>query len=121
MRNLLFTQLLIIVAVAIYFTIANPSAVIAVIYGGGIAVVNNLLLACRVKRIQKRNQLNPQQDVMSLYLGAVERFVFTLGAMMIAMGGLSLSPIPLLITFSLTQFAYILTPALHNKVTVNGE
>lgn len=79
-------------------------------FGGGvIAIGNSLLMARRLKRIRSMQGLNPQMDVTHLYMGAMERFGWTLIAMGLAMGWFMLQPPWLMLGFGLAYMAYPLS------------
>ena len=116
MRNILIAQLILILLVAgLFFTQSNEQA-LAALYGGGIAFGNSLLIARRVLRANRVLAKDPKTDVFSIYIGAVERFVFTLGAMAAGMGWLALDPKALLAGFGLAYLAHPLSRLLPSPV-----
>ncbi len=106
MRSLFIIQALLVAAVAGYFAIDDTGAAGAALYGGAIALSNSMLLAWRVARATANLKRDAKRDVASLYLGAVQRFLFTLVAMVVGMGFLKLDPIALLIAFGVAQVAF---------------
>ncbi len=107
MRKILTIQslLTLLVAGASYLQGGMPPAV-AALYGGGIALGNSALLAWRVRRASLAAATSTERGTLHLYLGAVERFVFTLVAFGLGMGALKLSPLPMLIAFAAAQSGY---------------
>ncbi len=107
MRNILYAQLILVplVAGAALLTYGQRPA-IAALYGGGIAVINSLLMIRRIVKATRTLNKDPSADVRSLYAGALERFVFTLTAMAAGMGWLMLDPLALLVGFALAHLAY---------------
>ncbi len=77
--------------------LGGASAAAAAALGGGIAVVNGLLLAWR---------LRPSRPVPQPLPLAVERMILTLAAFAVALGPLRLSPLPLLATFAIAQLGH---------------
>lgn len=108
MRNILIAQLILIFVVAGLFLAQSAEQSLAALYGGGIAFVNSLLIARRISKANRALAKDPKTDVYSLYLGAVERFVFTLVAMAAGMGWLKLDPMALLIGFGVAYFGHSL-------------
>ncbi|MEJ2646197.1 MAG: ATP synthase subunit I [Gammaproteobacteria bacterium] len=107
MRKVLILQILLIAAVtAVFFGKAGQAGAQAALFGGAIAVVNALLLGRRVQRAGKAAQESVTRGTFALYLGAVERFVFTLVGFGVGMGVLHLLPVPLLLAFAAAQAAY---------------
>lgn len=78
----------------------------AALFGGGIALGNSALLAWRVWRASLAATTSTERGTLHLYLGAVERFVFTLAAFGFGMGWLKLAPLPMLIAFAVAQAGY---------------
>jgi ATP synthase protein I len=107
MRKLLLTQLLLVALVAVgsYLQFGQPAAQ-AALFGGCIALVNTLLLAWRVRNAGHRAEQSSSRGALTLYLGAVERFVFTLLAFIAGMGMLKLPPLPMLVAFAAAQLGY---------------
>ncbi len=115
MRSVLITQLIVSAIVgAAAFAVAGQPAARAAVYGGGIAVVNSVLMRRRVQRAGAAAEQTPARSSLTLYLGAVERFVFTLVAFALGMGWLGLAPAPLLVTFALAQLGYVVALRGHD-------
>ncbi|HKJ08619.1 MAG TPA: ATP synthase subunit I [Gammaproteobacteria bacterium] len=107
MRKILILQVLLIAAVTgAYFGKAGAAGAQAALFGGAIALVNALLLGRRVQRAGRAAQDSVTRGTFALYLGAVERFVFTLVGFGVGMGVLHLQPLPLLLAFAAAQAAY---------------
>ena len=107
MRKILTIQslLTLLVAGAGYLQGGMPQAG-AALYGGAIALGNSALLAWRVWRASLAATDSTERGTLHLYLGAVERFVFTLLAFGLGMGTLKLAPLPMLIAFAVAQSGY---------------
>lgn len=106
-KRLTYIQVALVLAgVVIALTMKGASASYAALYGGGVAVLNSMLLAWRVKRAGEVAKTNPKQSVYILYFGAVERFVVALVGLAVGLGAFHLDPIPLLATFGVAQAAY---------------
>lgn len=106
MRNIIIAQLILtaVVAVAFLFWQGQIQALSAV-YGGVIVLLNGLLLARRVRRMTSAEGSNV---ALSMYMGAGQRFVFTLAAFAIGMGLLKLPPLPMIAAFAAAQFGLVL-------------
>lgn len=108
MRKLLTIQVVFVFAVTVFLiTISSFAAGIAALYGGAIALVNSFLLGRHVDKAKKNLKQSAQSDVALLYLGAAQRFVFTLVAMAVGMGLLKLEPVGLLAAFIAAQLAHL--------------
>ncbi len=106
-KRLILLQLVLVLAgVIIAMLLYDKSAVLAALYGGGVALANTQLLVRRVAKAGRIAATNPQQSTYMLYFGAVQRFVFVLVALGVGMGVLMLVPPPMLWTFGLAQIAY---------------
>lgn len=105
-RLIIIQVALVIAGVVIALSTKGVSASLAALYGGGIALLNSMLLAWRVKRAGEVAKTNPKQSVYILYFGAVERFVVALVGLAVGLGAFKLDPIPALATFAIAQIAY---------------
>lgn len=77
-------------------------------YGGGIALVNSMLLAWRAGRAaEQATAESAQWGTLGLLLGVVERFVFTLVAFGVGIGVLRLDPVALMLGFAFAQLGYL--------------
>ena len=119
MRNILIAQLILTPAVAAVFLLKGEAQALAALYGGGISIVNSLLLIRRVVHANEAMSRDPTQDVRSMYFGAMERFAFTLGALALGLGWLKLDPIALLVGFALAYLGHPLSRLLPGAETEN--
>ncbi|MBT4837862.1 MAG: ATP synthase subunit I [Methylococcales bacterium] len=110
MRNQIFSQLVLLSLGMIIFSLMGSNAVLSSIYGSSIAIINYLLLSRRIKLNQLLKNKNAESDIRSIYIGAIERFVFTLIAMAVGMGALSFEPMAILVSFALMQLSYFFAP-----------
>jgi ATP synthase protein I len=107
MRKLLSIQVLMTVAVAVPSVwLGGRGMALAAVFGGAIAVMNTLMLGWRVRRAAQATSQDRSRGTLALYMGAVERFVFTLAAFAFGMGFLHLRPEPLLGAFAAAQLGY---------------
>lgn len=107
MRNILTIQFgLIVVCTAIAFYLQGERAILPALYGGVIAFANTFLLSRRMGKVGGDANFDPKRSMMLLYLSAVGRFVFVLVALVIGLGLLKLTPIPLIGSFIVTQLGY---------------
>jgi F0F1-type ATP synthase assembly protein I len=102
---LLWQSAVLSVAVAATAFWGDQQAGYALLYGGGLAMLNTLLLWRRVARMQRSMAAQAQSDVASLYIGAVERFAVTLVLLGLGLGWLGLNPPWLLGGFALGYLA----------------
>ena len=105
MRKLLLSQLFITFTVAILFTTYNPISWIAALYGGVVAIINSLILAQGLNIATKSAPQNSNRGMLILYLSAVIRFMLVMIFFAIGIGLFKWLPIPMIVAFSLTQFA----------------
>ena len=78
------------------------------LYGGAVAMINTLLLSRRVAQVEEQSKTNSQSNLIPIYVGVLERFIFVLAALGIGLGLLKWPPLPLVGTFALAQLAYML-------------
>lgn len=118
MRSLLIIQAsLVLMGVAVsYFYYANDG-MMAAAYGGAVAIANTILLSRRLDLAGEMAEDNPEGGVLTLYLGVVQRFVFVLVMFGIGMGVLKFLPPPMLGTFAVAQFAFMVFGSRHAKNT----
>ncbi len=81
-------------------------AVVAALYGGGIALVNTIWLGRKVELAGEMAEEDVTRGIYAIYFNAVQRFVFVLVALGVGLQALQLTPQPLLLTFGLAQIAY---------------
>ena len=115
MRNTLFIQTLLVPLIAAIFLYVGQWQALSALVGGAVALGNSLLLARRSAKARRELRKDPKADVGSMYVGALERFGFTLGAMALAMGWLKLDPPMLLIGFGIAYLAYPLGRAMAER------
>jgi len=104
--KLLLAQAGLAAATALIFLFWKGSAeALAALFGGGIVLINSILLAWRVRRAAG---LEGNSVVLAMYLGAVERFVVVGACFALGIGVLSLPPVPMIAAFAvgLIGFAY---------------
>ncbi|HEC14738.1 MAG TPA: hypothetical protein ENI72_03170 [Rhodospirillales bacterium] len=89
------------------FWLGSWPYVVSAFFGGGIALVNVLLMARRLRAAAKAAGQGGY-GVIQLQAGAVERFVFTLGAFALGFGYWALPPAPMLAVFALAQGAFFI-------------
>lgn len=109
-RSLLLTQIVLTVAMALLmFSLRPPAGYpgLAAAYGGGMALVNSLLLAWHTRRTVGRRAGGAQLQVLGLISGAVERFVFTLVAFGVGMAALDLDSLALIAGFACAELGYV--------------
>lgn len=109
LRNILLLQVLLVLLAALAMLLwrGQWSVATAAGYGGAIALTNTLLSARRVRRASARAAGNAAWGTLTLYVGMVERFAFTLVAFGLGMGVLRLYPPALLLGFAAAQLGYL--------------
>jgi ATP synthase I chain. len=107
-RRVLIVQLLLSVAVAICWLVYRDwMEALTALYGGGVASLNSLLLARSVHNASIAASATQKSGQLTLYAGAVQRFVFVLAALIVGMGLLRLPPLPLITGFAGAQLGYL--------------
>lgn len=110
-RRLLLSQIVLALAAALLmFSVRAPTGFpgLAALYGGGMALVNSLLLAWRTGRAGRRaSDGDGQLQVIMLMAGAVERLVFTLVAFALGMAVFDLDPVALIVGFACAELGYV--------------
>ncbi len=110
-RNLIAIQaILVAICAAIIWLLRGDAFAIAAAYGGLIAIASTWLLSSRVERAGELAKKSAKWSVYHLLFGAIQRFVFVLVGLALGMwqGALGLEPVPILITFGIAQFAYMI-------------
>lgn len=108
-RNILIIQIIIVsVAAAVWFAAQGAAAAQGALLGGGLALLNSLLLARGVRQAGEAAAHGRTAGGMgSLYLGAMQRFVLTLVGFGVGIGLLGLPPVPLIVGFAAAQLGYV--------------
>ncbi len=107
MRKILIIQfVLMAVSVAVSYYFQGEKAVLPALYGSAIALANTVILSRRMGKMGNDANFDPRHSMMMLYLSAVGRFVFVLVALIVGLGVMKLSPLPLMGAFVATQLGY---------------
>jgi ATP synthase protein I len=108
-KKIFILQITLIVLTAIFFYFYQSIfSAESAIYGGIIALINTLISVRRIKSATAIAKISPGKEVYILYIGAVQRFVFTLVFFIVGMWLLKLAPLALLTSFAIAQLGYIL-------------
>ena len=108
-RRIIGFQILASVVIAIGFLIGVGAAQgRSALYGGLVAVTLTMLLSRGVRRAEVSAARNPQQSMVILYVGAVQRFVLALVAFALGLAVLKLEPMGVFIGFAAAQFSYLI-------------
>lgn len=111
LRKLLIIQLLLVLPVVLaYAGIKGSDSALAAGYGGGIALINAIIMAWRVGRTSSKPAL------ADLYMGAGISFGMTLLLMGTGMGILKLDPPALLFGFAVAYLGYFYLGYQFNRV-----
>lgn len=102
LRKLLIVQLLLVLPVVLaYAGIKGGDSALAAGYGGGIALINAVIMAWRV------GQTSNKPALANFYVGASTSFGTTLLFMGVGMGMLNLDPLALLAGFAVAYLGYL--------------
>ena len=107
-RALLTQALLILITAATFALIQGWRAALSAGFGGAIALVGTWWMGRRARVAGELAHSSPAYSSLTLYAGAVQRFVFALCAFALGMGVFELPPVPLLVAFAAAQFGYVL-------------
>lgn len=109
-KNLHMVQaLLVVVATAGFYFWQGQDVAKAAMFGGAVALANGYMLAGRMRKASEVAKTDPKTSVAVLYVGAVQRFVFTLVSLGLGLGYIKLAAMPLLVGFALPQLGFLLT------------
>ncbi|MGF1642854.1 MAG: ATP synthase subunit I [Thiotrichales bacterium] len=108
-RLFLTQMILITIVIAVSAYHHQAGGVIAALFGGAVALINTIWLNRRIVAAGELAKDDPKQGVYAIYFGAVQRFVFALVMLGIGLGALHLDAIPLLASFAVAQFAYLIS------------
>lgn len=98
-----------------FYFIDGQAAAQSALYGGAIVLFNGWITQRRLRAAQELAKIAPGREVTTLYLAAIQRFIFTLIFFALGMGWLELDPIPMLITFGLAQLGYFISGFMRTK------
>lgn len=88
---------------AAYFVGKSPQIAMAVLSGGGVAVLNGMLVAWRMSRSSNQTSHDAHLQLRLMYFYAAERFLAVVALMAICMAVLKLYPLAVLGGFVLGQ------------------
>jgi ATP synthase protein I len=104
-RRVLWAQALMTLAVATGFALwQGMAAAIAASYGGAITLLLTGWLAWRLRRVTAQNQGG---TLAVIYSSAALRYVMMTLLIGTGIASLHLAPLPLLVTFAVTQFGFL--------------
>jgi len=107
-RNTLITQVFVVLVVAgIYTGLVGAASALGAVFGGGISIVNGLLLFWRLNRSGKYPHGDPGRHLGSFFAMAIERFLVVAVLFAMGMGALKLVPLPLMLGFIAGQVALV--------------
>ena len=99
---------IVIIAAAVTYKVADPSAVKSIVYGNIVALISSLLLVWRHKQGQKL--LEPEWVLRHAYKTSIERFIWIIFLLVIGFELLELPPLWLLAGFVVGQVVWLLAP-----------
>jgi F0F1-type ATP synthase assembly protein I len=108
-RRLLLNQLtLVSVTSAVFLVIFDMAHALSTAFGGGIAVVNALLVWRCARRDARAPERTPQQSLAAMYICVIQRFVLAALLFAFGLGALKLKPFALLIGFIAGQLVMVI-------------
>ena len=108
LRRALWVALATTVPVALMaFWLGGTKAAVAALYGGGIAVVNLLLLRWHAGRAERLGATDARRNITIFYRCALERFLAAAVLFASGIGACGLPPLPLLAGFMVAQAAQV--------------
>ena len=116
MQNALILQGFLAIAVtALCASVAGAESARGAAFGGGIALINGLLLFWRYHRGKQSHAADPGRHLRSFFASAIERFVMVAALFAIGFGVLALAPLPLLIGFIVAQAGLLVAGLSQNN------
>ncbi|MCP4698528.1 MAG: ATP synthase subunit I [Gammaproteobacteria bacterium] len=107
-QKILVIQSILVAGVAcIYFYHKGVFEAQSALYGGCIALFNVWMTDRWMRTAAAAAAVAPGREVAVFYIGAVQRFVFTLIFFGVGMWVLKLAPLPLLAAFAAAQLGYV--------------
>lgn len=108
-RNIIAAQIVIGAVVAAGFGMVHGMAgAQAALYGAFVSVFVATMLRRGINRASQIAGQDPKTAMLTLYVGAVVRFVLVLILFGVGLAGLKLLPLPVIVGFGLAQFAYLI-------------
>ena len=105
-HKLIKNQLIIVLLIAVLSRLFFQAAELyACLYGGFIVIAGTLISSWRITRAGSTEK---HQGYVEIYLGAIQKYILTVFLFAIGIGALHLLPIPMIITFAMGQFAYLM-------------
>jgi ATP synthase protein I len=98
--------LIALISSALFYVTLGPVSAKAAFYGGAVAFINAFVYMQRVKRAESLARRSPTAALGALYTSAAIRFVMTLVLFGLGFGYFKLSPLPVIVTFTVAQLAY---------------
>ena len=110
MQRLLIIQAALVLFAAIgTFYYLGSHAVTATLFGGAVAMANTVLLSRRLGQASDLAANNPNAGALTLYLGVIQRFVFTLVMFAVGIKALGLvPPYAIIIGFGVAQLGFMI-------------
>lgn len=106
-RKVLLLQIGIAAIVALVFAVmAGGWQALSALIGGGIGAGSSLLLRRGVLRATEIAKSDPKKGMLTLYLGAVQRFFLILGLFAVALALFKFDPLATVVGFGCAQLAY---------------
>lgn len=111
-RRLLIIQSLLILATAIaYLVVKGGEHFVAALFGGGIALLNTLVSAQRLRRATEAAAQSANRGLAEMYIGAAVRFVATPLLVAVGIAAFGLEPVAIIVGFAVAQVGYFFNSA----------
>ncbi len=107
-RRVVLMQVAIAAVVAVVFGLIQGSwQLLSALAGGGISVLSSLLLRRCVLRANEIAATDAKRGMITLYIGAVQRFVLVLALFGVELAVIGLDPLASVVGFGSAQLAYV--------------
>ena len=108
-KRLLINQIVVgLIVAAVFVILQGHWQALSALYGVFVTIAISTLLSRGVQRAERAAIENPKASMGILYFGAVQRFVMAAVLFIIGLGLIEFEPLPVVVGFGVTQFAYVL-------------
>ena len=112
-RSLCHQGVVAVILAAGSYLVLDTDAAKAILFGSSVALVNALLLSCRMYQDKHSKDQSAHRHLRMFYRSSIERFVVIAALLASGMGPLGLLPLAVLAGFALGQVTLIISQIMH--------